>query len=65
MNPLRLLLLCLLGWLIGRALRRDRRAAARPRAERFEPMARCGGCGVFLPCTALDGAGHCRLCVPS
>lgn len=65
MNPLRLLLLCLLGWLLGRALKRARRATARPRVERFEPMARCSGCGVFFPDTALDGSGRCRHCVPS
>lgn len=66
MNIFRLLVLIGLGWLVYRLLQNwrveisPRRPPAPP--ESFEPMARCSGCGLYLPSKSLSPGGRCGAC---
>lgn len=64
MNILRFLLLVAAAWLIWRIVRqvRGQLQQRRPPADEFEPMARCAGCGTFLPARSLNAAGRCGRC---
>ena len=67
MGLFRLLVLIGLGWLVYRFLQKWRieispREPLRP-SERFEPMARCSGCGLHLPAQSLSPDSHrCGAC---
>jgi hypothetical protein len=67
MNLFRLLILGMLAWLVYRVLlswsNEGGPAKPRPRTpEQFESMARCMGCGVFVPRGSLNDSGRCRKC---
>lgn len=63
----RLLVMAGLIWLVYRVLKSwrveiSRREMPHERAERFEPMARCAGCGLYLPSQSLSTTGRCGAC---
>jgi hypothetical protein len=65
MNPVRLLLLAGLVWLVWKVLKSWRVEVIRrepPAPERFEPMARCARCGLHLPAQSLSVDGRCGAC---
>ena len=67
MNLFRLFILGLLAWFVYKVLRSwssDGGPAKprRPSPEQFEMMARCLGCGVFVPRDSLNDSGRCRSC---
>ncbi|GAC1633777.1 MAG: hypothetical protein NVS9B10_29360 [Nevskia sp.] len=66
MGLFRLLVLIGLGWLVYRLLQKWRIEISprdpRPPAERFEPMARCAGCGLYLPAQSLSPGQRCGAC---
>jgi len=68
MNLFRLVILGILAFFVWRVLRSwssegGSGAKARPRTpEQFEMMARCLGCGVFVPRDTLNDQGRCRGC---
>ncbi len=65
MNLFRLLVLAGLVWLVFRILKSWRIEVSRrdqPPAERFETMARCATCGLYLPRQGLSASGRCGAC---
>ena len=66
MNILRLLLLLAAVWLVWRVVRQIRAQLARqdpaPPTDVYEPMARCAGCGTYLPVKSLNSGGLCGRC---
>ena len=67
MNLSRLFILGLLAWFVYKVLRSwsSDGGPAKPRSrtpEQFEMMARCLGCGVFVPRDTLNDRGRCRNC---
>lgn len=61
----RLLLLFALGWLayrVWQVIERRQMLGRQPPPQAFEPMARCGRCGVYLPAAALSARGLCGKC---
>jgi hypothetical protein len=64
MNPVKLLLLAGIVWLVWKVLKSWRVELIRrpPAQDRFEPMARCNGCGLHLPAQALSTDGRCGAC---
>lgn len=68
MNLFRFVILGLLAWFVYKVLRSwsSEEGPARPRGprtpEQFEMMARCAGCGVFVPRDTLNDRGRCRNC---
>lgn len=68
MGIFRLLVLAGLVWLVYRLLKnwRIEISPRQPQApERFEPMARCTGCGLYLPAQSLSSTGRCGACEKS
>ncbi len=68
MNLFRLFILGLLAWFVYKVLRSwsSDEGPGKPRArrtpEQYEMMARCLGCGVFVPRDTLSDRGRCRDC---
>jgi len=67
MNLFRLFILGLLAWFVYKVLRswssEGGPAKPRPRGpDQYEMMARCLGCGVFVPRDTLNDRGRCRTC---
>ena len=63
----RLFILGLLAWFVYKVLRSwssdGGPAKPRPRGpDQYEMMARCLGCGVFVPRDTLNDRGRCRTC---
>lgn len=61
----RLLVLAGILWLIYRILQNWRIEVTRrddKTPERFEPMTRCAGCGLYLPSESLSPTGRCGAC---
>ncbi|MDE0855316.1 MAG: hypothetical protein OSA97_12935 [Nevskia sp.] len=68
MNLFRFVILGLLAWFVFRVVRSlgsddsPNRPRRRQTLEDFEMMARCTGCGVFVPRDSLNDSGRCRNC---
>jgi hypothetical protein len=65
MNIFRLLVLAGIVWLVYKILQSwridiSRRDSQTP--DRFEPMTRCAGCGLYLPSQSLSSSGRCGAC---
>lgn len=68
MNLFRFVILGLLAWFVFRVVRswssdeNPNKPRRRKTPEDFEMMARCMGCGVFVPRNSLSDSGRCRNC---
>jgi len=63
---IRVLLLAGIGWLLYRAYIRwqttQNQHRGAPPPEKFEPMSRCTGCGLYLPSQSLSPSQRCGSC---
>ncbi|WP_043114215.1 hypothetical protein [Solimonas soli] len=64
MNLFRLLLLAAAAYVFWRLLKISSRAPLPPAQDEphYEAMARCAGCGTYLPARSLSRSGRCGRC---